>query len=335
MAKPSNQGNDVNSTSNTAKSYFLDWFNNDAAANYGNWQYKVGSATSGYTALSSTLNLTNSNDFLYVNASVDNAGKVSSDPSLNDKIYDLASSFYANGGKGADQIIMKQDGADVRDEFFTNMMSFESFKLANGGGSTVALGGEALEAGVKDVAGGSGVDHIEFTSAYDTTSVVVNGGAEVDFIIAAGGGDRIIGGAGADVIDGGAGNDTYIYGAITDSNISTTTAAAAGFDQVTFTAGDTFDFAAVVAIVQATLVSAGVNLATDGTGALNQLQTAFLSSENAVADVEAAVITFSSGEQFLVVDTNADQQITAADQVIQLFGTVTGVSLNSGNVVIA
>jgi hypothetical protein len=124
-----------------------------------------------------------------------------------------------------------------------------------------------------------------------------------------------------------------VYGAtITDSNISTTATPAAGFDVVTVVDADNdvFDFNAAVVAVQAVPVAAGVALAATGTLVLAQLQTAFLVGDNALADVEAALINFTGGEQFLVVDTDANQTITAADQVIQLLGVTTGIALGAG-----
>jgi len=48
------------------------------------------------------------------------------------------------------------------------------------------------------------------------------------------------------------------------------------------------------------------------------------------------VINFTTGQQFLVVDSNQDQMITDADNVIQLTGVVVNsLSIVGGNVVIA
>lgn len=164
----------------------------------------------------------------------------------------------------------------------------------------------------------------------------ITGGAGADVIVAGAGADVITGGAGADVINGGLGNDTYIYGAtITDSAVTTTATAPAGWDTVTVTAGDTFDFNAAVAAVVAAPVASGVAIAATGTLFIGQLNTAFTGADDGAANVESAVITFTGGEQFLVVDSNSDQAITAADNVVQLVGTVTGISIAAGNVVIA
>ncbi len=144
---------------------------------------------------------------------------------------------------------------------------------------------------------------------------------------------------GLDALTGGAGINFFVYGAtITDSSISTTTAAAAGFDTVNLTSdplgADVFDFNAPVAAIVAAPVAAGVALAATGTLVLGQLNSAFIAADDNTANVEAAIITFATGQQFLVVDSNADQMITAADNVVQLVGTFTSLSLDSGDVIV-
>lgn len=134
-----------------------------------------------------------------------------------------------------------------------------------------------------------------------------------------------------------ASNDVYVYGAnVTDSSVTSGGAAAAGWDVVTVTAGDKFDFSAAVASVVSPPVVSGVviNLAS-GNAFLAQLNTAFTAADNNAADIEAAVIVFAGGERVLVVDANADQTINANDYVIQLVGTVTSLTLTGGDVVIA
>lgn len=178
-----------------------------------------------------------------------------------------------------------------------------------------------------------GIEHIDFSAmAAGTTQItgsdginIIVGGAVVDTINGGKGADVITGGAGADIINGGDGADTFVYGAtITDSNISTTTAAAAGFDTVTVAAGDFFDFNAAVTVWEAATAVSGVALGANGTAVIGQLNTAFGIADDGTANVEAMVISFTGGEQFLVIDTDTDQAITATDNVIRLIGTVTG-----------
>lgn len=171
-------------------------------------------------------------------------------------------------------------------------------------------------------------------TAKSAITVTASGG--VDTIVGGAGADVITGGGSADVLTGGAGADTFIYGAtITDSNISTTATAAAGFDTVSVAATDIFDFNAAVVAVIAAPIATGLALGATGTLVIGQLNAAFTGADDGVANVESAVITFAGGQQYMVVDSDGDQAITAADNVVQLLGTVTGISINAGNVLLA
>ena len=155
---------------------------------------------------------TKSNDFLYV--------------AQPDTDYETPKA-EVDGLGGADQIIFQQDGINIGDAYFTNFSSFEVVKLANGVGSTIDLGAEALQAGIKEVTGGDGDDTITFGAAYDgdsesdpvvePTSVKVDGGDGDDVITTAGGDDTITGGEGADVMSGGGGVDTFVFAATGDT----------------------------------------------------------------------------------------------------------------------
>ena len=189
---------------------------------------------------------------------------------------------------------------------------------------------------------GGAIDMSKFASYH---AVTINGKTNPDDIVGsnlsdvlngAGGNDFIEGGLGADIIDGGAGNDTYIYNSDSDSesSIVTTTTPASGFDFVTITAGDVFDFTSAISAVTSP-VNTGLAMGSTGTNVLNQLNTAFQSVDNGNADYEASIINFNGGVTFLVVDSNQDQIINANDQVIQLSGTVTGITISlDGDIVI-
>ncbi len=201
--------------------------------------------------------------------------------------------------------------------------------------STVALLASGANSAANTLVGGSGNDVINGGFLAD----VLVGGAGNDTLTGNDGADTLTGGAGSDALTGGAGINFFVYGAtITDSSISTTTAAAAGFDTVNLTSdplgADVFDFNAPVAAIVAAPVAAGVALAATGTLVLGQLNSAFIAADDNTANVEAAIITFATGQQFLVVDSNADQMITAADNVVQLVGTFTSLSLDSGDVIV-
>jgi hypothetical protein len=163
-------------------------------------------------------------------------------------------------------------------------------------------------------------------------SDIINGGA---------GTDEIMGNGGADTISGGVGTDTFIYNVVSDSSITTTNTPASGFDLVYIDNTDSFNFAytfdspnnvGVNAVTS--LVTSLDNMALSGTDVLNQLNTAFISVDNGVSDYEASIVHFNSGENFLVLDSNQDQIIDTNDQIIQISGVVTGLTINGNGEVI-
>lgn len=198
-------------------------------------------------------------------------------------------------------------------------------------GSGLGTDSAAQNQTIVDLTGTSGNDSISGGINNDT----LNGAGGDDTLLGNLGNDTIMGGAGIDAITGGGGENIYLYGAtITDSNISTTSTAAAGFDTVTVGEGDVFDFDSYVAYTQGAFKDAGVAMAGTGTAVLAQLTTAFISGVHSTAlDVEASLIQFNGGQQFLVIDVNADNAITASDQVILLMGGVGSLSSVSGNIV--
>lgn len=213
-----------------------------------------------------------------------------------------------------------------------------TFTLANAA-NTITLGADTIAANTVTLTfdGSASASALTFTGTTEADALlVVTGGSAADTIIGNAVAGTVTGGAGADTIDGAAGADTYVYGStVTDSNISTTAAAAAGYDSVTVTNGDTFDFSAAVAVVTASTVASGVALDTStGTLLIGQLNTAFTGNDDGSANIEAMVISFTGTERFLVVDTNSDQAITAADNIIELTGVVTGLTSVSGNVAV-
>jgi len=199
---------------------------------------------------------------------------------------------------------------------------------------TGGAGNDVINAGVgaNSVTGGAGDDTLTTSTGSDT----VLGGDGNDTISSGAAADTVTGGAGNDVINGGDGADTYVYGAtITDSSITSTTLAAAGFDVVTVTNGDIFDFNATIAVVTAATIASGVAIDTStGTLLIGQLNTAFIANDDNVASIEAMVISFTGAQRFLVIDTDSSQTITAADNIIQLSGVVTALTLTDGNVVV-
>lgn len=220
MAKPQDNGKGGNSQAfarSTIVSYDTDF------------SYAVG----GNAPVSSWTG-TKQNDFVYFDASVDNAdgyagGWYRAGPSM-------------DGGGGADQLIFLEDGVRVFDSFFANLTSFEVVKLADGDGSRITLGDAAFAAGISEVNGGNGNDTIE-----------------------AGKGDHIVrGGDGNDRLDLTFGDsDTVVFEATQASN---------GVDTiVSFNVGevdsqrDVLDF---FGKVDAVLAPGVVNLETGGVGDL-------------------------------------------------------------------
>jgi len=163
---------------------------------------------------------------------------------------------------------------------------------------------------------------------------LLSGEGGADTITGGAGDDVLDGGAGIDTIDGGAGDDTYNYDASGDSTVNNTAAARTNFDTVTVTAGDAFSYGTIAAVV-ATEVAEGTVVDVNGDDLLTSLSAAFAANDDGAANIEAAVIAYSSGEQFLVIDIDSSETITTADITIELSGAVTGLTLAGGDAVIA
>jgi hypothetical protein len=255
-----------------------------------------------------------------------------------------AASTYT-GSDGADTFIMmnKDDamnsgsGADTLDVNFVSVIGGLSVDLSSTTDQIATFNGASnsvIQLGFNnvDLSGYTG-NGAEITAAATGSTII--GTASVDSITGGAIADTITGGAGADAISGGAGADIFTYAAYTDSYVSTTAAAPAGYDTVAVAAADIFNFAENIAVVEAATAASGVAKAATGTLFIGQLSTAYLAADDGVASIEAMVISFTGGEQFLVVDVDADQDITAADYAIQLTGTITGLTLAGANAVIA
>ena len=173
-----------------------------------------------------------------------------------------------------------------------------------------------------------------------TLGVTVTGvAAGTNTLTGGSGNDTIIGGAGADVIDGGLGADTYVIpysGGASGSDVTFGLGAAAGFDSVTVTVGDTFDFGGAVIVFKTSMVTGAANPA-DGTSAalVAALNAAFIANDNVAGDFEAMLIQFVNLDQYLVVDGGSQTIAADNDVVVKIVGTVGGLSLSAGDVVIA
>ncbi len=142
---------------------------------------------------------------------------------------------------------------------------------------------------------------------------VLNGGAGNDTIIGGAGSDVISGGKGLDVLTGGADNDTFSFA----KNDSTFT----GMTKITdFNKGDLFTGTAftgvkfTVSVTATAFTEAAINAAV-------AVKTAFGAN---VKGVDAAIVNIT-GKSYLVIDTNANDTFnTAADDIIDITGVVSG-----------
>jgi hypothetical protein len=113
---------------------------------------------------------------------------------------------------------------------------------------------------------------------------------------------------------------------------------ASGFDFVRVISGDKFNFGTPVTAVEsagaATKFLVPEPLTNRGTDLIALLDKYF--NANAKTGVAAALFeTTASLKDYLVVDLNGDQHITAADQVVQLSGSISSIQLNTnGHVII-
>ena len=137
----------------------------------------------------------------------------------------------------------------------------------------------------------------------------------------------ILGGYGADTINAGAGIDRYVYHDTLDSFVSTTDVDAAGFDKVTVEAGDRFEFSTYfqLGLMEYVRTYDAINVdtssPTSGSGLLNSLNDAFDQSAG-----HAGLIAYID-RTFLVIDRDSDDLITNKDQVIELIGSVSGITI--------
>lgn len=263
-------------------------------------------------------------------------------------------------GTGTDSIAIATDGTDVNTqiagEAATTVTDGVTIDISGASGYDTAnievanvkhtfIGGDGADiitasaqgdtltgnGGVDQLTGGAGDDTI---SGGDGDDTVLSGAGGADTITGGDGDDQITGGTGIDTINGGDGDDIYNYAASAESTVNNTAAARTGFDTVTVTAGDAFSYGTIAAVI-ATEVAEGTAVDANGDDLLTSLSAAFAANDDGVANIEAGVIAYSSGQQFLVIDLDSSETITAADITIELSGTVTGLTLAGGDAIIA
>lgn len=254
-------------------------------------------------------------------------------------LVNVANGLEIDGGGGVDRVVLADNGAysvqlrsveqvqgsvqhdtvtllDTPSAFEFSGKSGDDHLILSNGNNNISL----TLIDVEQVSGGSGDDVITIVSK--NPGLTINGNA---------GNDRITAGAGADVIDGGDGDDTYVYTSANDSSILDEAALASGFDVVTVTAGDVFELNVAVASVTPEQVYIGAEPEVNGDALLGQLNSAFRSKKGladaAVSEdgVDAMFISLGNNPKgrFLVVDIDADDQVTSADVIIELAGVFT------------
>jgi len=204
----------------------------------------------------------------------------------------------------------------------------------------IDLDNDGVYTGVDDVvlnftSPNAALTEARFEAALQYDVVLADGAART--FTAGGQNDTIQSGDDADVIDGGAGTDTYKVVAAADSTVTNAASAHAGQDIVAITVGDIFDYtaSAIAAVIAADVVE-GTAVDVNGDNLITALSAAFAGADDGVANIEAGVINFTGGDQFLVIDINSSQTIDDNDIIVELTGyTVTGLTLSDGNAVIA
>jgi len=312
-----------------------------------NFNVDLGATAMTAAGATSTLNITGDNALTISGTdtdirTIDASGMVTGGSVVQTGREATGASTYT-GSLGADTFIMMSPsdvlvgggGSDTLDINYAAILGGLSVDLTSTTDQIVSWNGSATSG---TVTGFENVDVAGYTGSFGAllvgTSVAntIIGTNNADQITGGGGDDAITGGTGGDVIDGGAGQDTYTIAADA-SNITSTTGAVAGIDTVTVTDTDLFSGITVAAVVAA-VKAEGTAVDTTGTTLLASLDTAFKAVDDGIDNIEAAIISYTGGEQFLVIDTGgaAGGAITAADVVIQLVGTATGLTLTGGAV---
>lgn len=196
--------------------------------------------------------------------------------------------------------------------------------------------GNMTNATTKLALGTDSSDYINHSS--NTAGEFIYGFAGNDTITGGSGNDTIAGGAGADMINGGAASDTYLYAAASESTIINVASPAAGFDTVTITSGDVFDFALDVTAVRTDQYYVGQVPQANGDALLAQLNS-YYQSAGPAAGIDAMYISIGNNAKgrFLVIDIDGNNLITSNDLIIEIVGITNNkdiqLGLVGGNVV--
>lgn len=259
-------------------------------------------------------------------------------------------SYYAGAGTpldtiadfatGTDKIRFSLSGSAVDASSFATVGNFVDGKNNSIAYSTVdkALYVSATGTSLNNTTAGAYVVSSANAIAAGDLEFVIAGTNGDDVLKGGAGKDTITGGAGADKINGGAGSDSYKYAVASESNIINAASAATGFDTVTITSGDVFDFISDVTAVRTDEYYVGQSPQANGDALLVQLNS-FYQSAGPSAGVDAMYISIGNNAKgrFLVVDTDDNNQITSNDLIIEIVGITANkniqLGLVSGNVV--
>lgn len=131
---------------------------------------------------------------------------------------------------------------------------------------------------------------------------------------------------------------TYKYAAASESTIINAASVATGFDTVSITSGDVFDFSADVTAVHLNEYYVGQVPQANGDALLTQLNS-YYQSAGPSAGIDAMYISIGNNNKgrFLVVDVDNNNQITSDDLIIEIVGITNNkdiqLSLTGGYVV--
>ena len=246
----------------------------------------------------------------------------------------------ADFATGTDKIRFSLSGSAVDASSFATVGNFVDGKNNSIAYSTVdkALYVSATGTSLNDTTEGAYVVSSANAIAAGDLEFVIAGTNGDDVLKGGAGKDTITGGAGADKINGGAGSDSYQYAVASESTIINAASTATGFDTVTITSGDVFDFISDVTAVRVDEYYVGQSPQANGDALLVQLNS-FYQSAGPSAGVDAMYISIGNNAKgrFLVVDTDDNNQITSNDLIIEIVGITANkniqLGLSGGNVV--
>ena len=184
------------------------------------------------------------------------------------------------------------------------------------------------------VNGGDGNDTITGGSSLDGANDILNGGAGLDKINGGAGKDIITGGAGKDTMTGGAGADTYKWDGAADA---TGNDAANQADVIVdFKTGeDTIDLS-TASSASGLLATNDTVIIADGTNdadyaAVLAKANASVNDSNDGNDVYVSYNAFGSGDAYVFIDVDGDNDIDASDIVIILTGINTAAEIDAND----